>query len=123
MKSTHHGRFLGVIAAAIVSGLPLQALADRLFVSGQELFDQCRSPDSFTSGLCSGFIVGVYDGHVAQAILKPSRGLEICIPRDTTPYMLNLTVSMYLESRADLRRMPAAITVYQALVANFPCRP
>lgn len=121
MKSNSCRVLLAFFAASAVGGWSVAAKADRLFVGGQELFEQCRSADLFSSGLCGGFIVGVYDGHVAQAVLKPSRGLDICIPKDATPYLLNLTVVQYLESRADLRRLPAAIAVLQALAANFPC--
>lgn len=112
--------FLGI--AALV-GIAYPAFADRLFTSGHQLLERCRAPGAtFYNGLCSGFIIGVYDGHVAQVMQKPSIGLEICIPADAIPMLLTGTVLQYLTTRADLLKFPAATIVYQALVVNFPCQ-
>lgn len=128
-------RALGkVLAAVLFISLGAMATAGAQGLTGERLYQICRDRTSAEwqeAGhyLCPGYIRGIIDGARLQA-LRDAKGsipdhfktLMICDPPTATGDEAIDIVVRFLEAQPEMRPLPAAVVVFQALGAAWPCK-
>jgi hypothetical protein len=81
-------------------------------ITGNELLKFCNSEDSFSQGMCLGYINGVSD-----------RDLDAsgCLPPDVTFGQMQKITEKYLDEHPKLLHLHATFLVMFALNDAFPC--
>ena len=103
-----------VIAALVFAAALATVDARAEFFSGNKLHELCTDTSDFYRGLCSGFIVGVFDTKVDIDFCTPAGG-------GVTTRQVEDIVKKHLNVSPEQRHKPAYILVIDALTAAFPC--
>lgn len=108
-----------VFLAAVLWTMPVSAQ----FYSGNNLWSVCSErPPGFNLGVCSGYILGIYDSIMSPISQKSVIG-RICPPDQLQAGQLRDIVINHLQARPEERHMQAPTIVMNALVRAFPCAP
>jgi hypothetical protein len=110
-----------MFAALIVVFLALPQAGRTTFMSGNDLFDACGSPQRAL--VCFGYIEGIADAMQSTRNAGGSlAGVRACLPEDATLGQLKDIVINFLRDHPETRHFTAlSITAY-AFSAAFPCR-
>lgn len=91
-----------------------------VFKTAQELFDLCTSSNETDVEACDWFIMAAHD----MMKLYGDTGMggdRICIPLETPELEVRNTVLAYWRADSGSLRYSAVSTVYNALIAAYPC--
>ena len=108
-----------VIAALLVTGIS-QARADGVFafMSGDDLLKACAATDSYSQGVCNGYLEGVLD---LQTQIREASKLDPCLPAGIDGEKIKDAVLQYLRAHPAIRSYPAGSLVTTAMAANWAC--
>lgn len=106
-------------------------------ISGNSLYEACRSDNSVMGGFCIGYIIGVIEGRSFGAFqvlerLDPSEStaaannlvdqlLGHCIPENASNEQLRDVALSYLSKNPETRHETARLLLWLAYVEAFPC--
>ena len=111
-------RAAAVIAAALLSTVAGEAVADGFDKTAYDLYQQCDTVTSrFLQGVCLGYIGAVVGA--AQAV--PGDDPAFCLAADTTPQQVRRQFMADIEARAVDRSAPAHSAIAATLAARYPC--
>ncbi|MET3925147.1 Rap1a/Tai family immunity protein [Devosia sp. 2618] len=105
---------LGVIVTGMLSVSPAQAQKRMMFISVEELSQDCRNEGE----ICLGFIIGVADALEATAwpAKRSCRGKEVQLQE-----VLDLASGLLVEPPANKAEGPAFDYLADAVVEKWPC--
>lgn len=125
-----------VALALLMVGGKAEAQAVSVYMSGEALTSACRGylnttrnsnqgslQDVHDSGLCYGYVVGIYDtvqfenSQVSRAKAVP----EICIPGGVNAKSITEVVANYLNAHPESRHKTGYFLVRTAIAAAWPC--
>lgn len=108
MKPTRKYLFLLLI-------LPLMSKADinRVFITGNDLFDYCQQSSNF----CFGYVTAVVD----DASMIYGEAASFCLPADINAEQLQRVVIEYMEKQPQHLHLPGPDVVTFALTTSFSC--
>jgi hypothetical protein len=116
------------LAVALLSTSPGLASPDqptsgeRPYYDGNKLFSDCTEKDPVSDGLCSGYIIGVFDSHAAYLALLPYGAINLfCPPQGAAAGQVRDIVVRYLETHPETLQYTAASEIIVALMDAFPC--
>jgi hypothetical protein len=108
------------VATLIPASMSISAESSHMFENGDQLYELCAAPkDTFSQGVCYGYIVGIADAMGGGASVH---GLPACIPPSVTVGQTVNIVKQFLTSHPEMRHRGAGEIVAQAFVDAFPCR-
>ena len=88
---------------------------------GSELLTNCEGEDSFSQGLCFGYIEGAYDSYAVMVKWGIIEKDFICVPVNVSKGQLVKVVVKYLNDNPAELHLIASSRVIHALSAAFPC--
>ena len=107
------------LATALVFAVQAPANADSYTMTGNQLLTFCEGQNSFSQGMCQGYVLGVADHYLTNGI---DDILRICIvSRVTRKQVVDVAVA-FLQSRPEKRQYIAEGVVWEALHDAFPCK-
>jgi hypothetical protein len=107
------------LAIALVFAMQAPARADSYTMTGNQLLTFCEGQNSFSQGVCQGYVLGVADHYLTNGI---DEILRICIvSRVTRKQVVDVAVA-FLQSRPEKRQYIAEGVVWEALHDAFPCK-
>lgn len=128
----HTGKALG-LALPIIAGMFGTARAQHL--TGERFYEICHDQASTEwqvagQWVCPSFIRGIIDGARLQA-MRDAAGAPagqayrpmICDPQAASAQEAIAKVLRFIEARTEMRSLPAAVVVSQALGEAWPCKP
>jgi hypothetical protein len=93
------------------------------FEDGNVLLQQCGSHESFTDGVCAGYVTAVADAMGnARTSGETVNGLRACIPYGVTRQQVHDVGLRFLRAHPELRHRAAFGFMVQAIAEAFPCR-
>ena len=96
--------------------------------SGNGFLSACQystSENSYTAGLCQGYVRGVSDAVDAlfrlTARAQPEAIPLFCIPKDSTNHQILDVVIKFVKEHPEKRHAPTKFLVLDSLIEAFPC--
>lgn len=84
-----------------------------------------RSENSYTAGLCQGYVRGVSDAVDAlfrlTARAQPEAIPLFCIPKDRTNHQILDVAIKFVKEHPEKRHAPTKFLVLDSLIEAFPC--
>jgi hypothetical protein len=113
------------VALIAATAIPASAQQDEVpssgvFKTAREIFALCTSQDVEEVEACDWFIMGAHDMIKLYGDTELG-GDRICIPMGTEQQKIRDTVLAYWRADSSSLRFSAASTIYNALVAAYPC--
>ena len=92
------------------------------FLKGNELKEHCFKNGSYHMGICSGFVMGVFDGVFLSEKTWTAGKHSICPPKKVTSGQLREIVVKYLDEQTEDLQKDASELVWDALIVAYPCK-
>ena len=96
-------------------------IANAGFLTGNELKEHCFKTGPYHKGICSGFIMGVFDGVYLSEKTWTTNAHSICPPKKVTSGRLKDVVVKFLDEEIENLPKDASELVWDALILAFPC--
>ena len=109
------GSFVATMALFLASHNPALAY----FVSGNELYAECKSEKTASQTNCLGFISAVVDAIEVGFSLE--QGPKACVPENLNREQVKDIILSWIEQNPKGRHNPAILISYVALVDAFIC--
>lgn len=90
-------------------------------LTGSKLKEHCFKIGKYHSGLCSGFIMGVYDGALLSEEILAADSRLLCPPEKVEPSQLRKIVVNFLDNQTENLHKDAAELVWESFILAFPC--
>src|ERR1700722_8392144 len=109
-----------IAVAAILVICISQTKADGAFafMSGNDLLQACAAADTYSQGMCNGYLEGVLD---LQTQVRDASKLDPCLPTGIDGEKIKNVVVQYLRPHPAIRAYPAGALVTTAIAANWAC--
>ena len=91
------------------------------FLTGSKLKEHCFKTGKHHSGICSGFILGVYNGVTLSEKNWTTTAPSVCPPENVTPSQLREIVVKFLNEENENLHKDAAELVWDSFILAFPC--
>jgi hypothetical protein len=111
-----------VLAVAILLLASTPTKAQKLSpTTGNELLEWCQSGDTWATGRCLGYIIGVAD---LQTMVKKTlpENRQSCIAEGVTAGQILEVVTKYLNQHPEERHFNASVLIVKAIAEAFPCQ-
>ena len=102
-----------ILSLRLSIGLALPAAAKYSFEDGNDLLEMCESTELHNQGSCIGFVLGVSAVPMFQG--------NLCVPGTVSYGQAKDVVTVYLRQHPEVRHLPGALLVLEALGRMFPC--
>ena len=89
------------------------------FVTGNMLYQLCKSENKVNNGLCEGYIAGINDAMSSGYLHKY---FQVCLPEGVSTTQLRLILIKYMEQIPQKLHYVAEGIVAEALGNTFPCK-
>lgn len=89
------------------------------FVTGNTLYQLCKSEDKRNNALCEGYIAGINDAMSSGYLNKY---FQVCLPEGVSTTQLRLILIKYMEQIPQKLHYVAEGIVAEALGNTFPCK-
>jgi hypothetical protein len=111
---------LAVTLLSVATAMPAQSSV-LTFQTGNELLRLCQA-DSYSQGICLGFVMGVADAmEAAQSTRGTVAGWRACRVTQVTGGQAEDVVLRFLTRHPEQRHLTNSSLVAQALAEAFPC--
>ena len=97
-------------------------IANAGFLTGSELKEHCFKTGPYHKGICSGFIMGVFDGVILAEKTWATNSRSICPPKKVKSGQLKEIVVKFLDEETENLSKEASELVWDALILAFPCQ-
>jgi hypothetical protein len=108
------------LASAQTNG-PAQPAQIGQFVTAENLYEMCSSPDANGQNSCGVYILGAYDMLAKVYNSQAVAGLGVCMNGPATEGDIIFAVRRYLEANPASRQYAASDEILLALRQAYPC--
>lgn len=105
-------------------GVPIPSVAPPTnpeFLTGSKLKEHCFRTSKYHSGICSGFIMGVYGVFLSEKIWATDSP-SVCPPEKVKSSQLKEIAVNYLGKETENLHKDAAELVWDSFILAFPCK-
>jgi len=123
--------FIVFLIASVAGGGPAAPTHSMKIETVSDFLDICKTIDNdtqsvaetFKSGYCSGWAMGVVEGvSLAEAQHQIPRGAQlVCAPEGNSPNQTVQIVRKYVSDHPEKEHIPMNMIATQALAGAFPC--
>ncbi len=100
----------------------ISSISNAGFLSGSKLKEHCFKTGSYHKGICSGFIMGVYDGVFLSEKTWATESHSVCPPKKVQSDQLKEIVVKFLDEETENLHQDASELVWDAFILAFPCK-